>query len=544
MKESSIDIEEFEAEESSENITRDNDIEETNSDKKDDANKIEDYGPKVNEIDNGPKAKIDDGSKTKINDGSKAEAIDTKWNEINQMPDGPEKDQKMIEELVKDQNLFTALDSINDKAEMDYQKKAAIHFVNGLHSLEGKELDDDNKEKYIKLKDSLKNGKREKTAVHQEILQRIVSNYVKEVGKLIKESKKLKLDQMKNTCSYRDLLTGISWSQLSTAVMETERLPGRENLKERREASDALMAKLKSDEALKKVTLHLYENRHKLREDPEQEQVMRFTPIMPYINTVYCGVSELKSLEECIKKNEVSVKEYGEWKEKNAKEYEKIVTDYTKMKNQVINGNKQCGLEEQIRDKMGKLVEVIHTLEETGKPNSTQEYSTMMTALRDLKNRIADKPVAEWNVSFLQSAIENAYQVTSYYKSHKLRVGGLINRKGKRGRTRIEQAENAIELLKEMKESMAAMAGVWSKDMDQEKYKNLNDKLTKYELYRNDCADRKRFKDLGRNLMEVGILNKEGEKKKVEEKVQADKINIEKDNIIDTSSQKEKVPVK
>lgn len=507
MKESAIDIEEFEAEEVSENITRDNDI--------DDANKTEDYG-------------------------SKAEAIDTKWNEINQMPDGPAKDQKMIEELVKDQNLFTALDSIKDEAEMDYQKKAAIHFVNGLHSLEGKELDDDNKEKYIKLKESLKKGKREKTAVHQEILQRIVGNYLKEVGTLIEDNEKLSLDKMKNTCSYRDLLKGISWSQLFTAVMETERLPGRDNLKERREASDALMAKLKSDEALKKVIRHLYEKRYELRKVPEQEQVMKFTPIMPYVNTVYGDENELKALKECIEKNEASVKEYGKWKEENAKEYEEVVTNYTKMKNQVINYKKQCGLEEQIRDKMKKLVDVIHTLEETGKPNSTQEYSTMMTALRDLKTRIADKPVAEWNVSSLQSAIENAYQVTSHYKSHKLRVGGLINRKGKRGRTRIEQAGNAIDLLKQMKGPMGAMAGVWSKDMDQKKYENLKDKLTKYELYRNDCAHRKRFKDLGKDLMEVGILIKGGKEKKVE----TSKINIEKDNIIDMSSQEEKVPVK
>ncbi len=513
MKESAIDIEEFEAEEVSENITRDNDI--------DDANKIEDYGPKVNEI-------------------------DSKWNEIYRMPDGPAKDQKIIEELVKDQNLFTALDSIKDEAEMDYQKKAAIHFVNGLHSLEGKELDDDNKEKYIKLKESLKKGKREKTAVHQEILQRIVGNYVKEVGTLIEDNDKLSLDQMKNTCSYRDLLKGISWSQLFTAVMETERLPSRDDLKERREASDALMAKLKSDEALKKVIRHLYENRYKLSKDPEQEKVMKFTPIMPYVNTVYGDVNELKALKECIEKNEASVKEYGKWKEENAKEYEEVVKNYTKMKNQVINYKKQCGLEEQIRDKMKKLVDVIHTLEETGKPNSTQEYSTMMTALRDLKTRIADKPVAEWNVSFLQSAIENAYQVTSHYKSHKLRVGGLINRKGKRGRTRIEQAGNAIDLLKQMKGPkgpMGAMAGVWSKDMDQKKYENLKDKLTKYELYKNDCADRKRFKDLGKDLMEVGIVIKEGERREVKEKVKvkANEINVENENIIDTSSQRERV---
>lgn len=41
--------------------------------------------------------------------------------------------------------------------------------------------------------------------------------------------------------------------------------------------------------------------------------------------------------------------------------------------------------------------------------------------------------------------------------------------------------------------------------------------------------------------MEVGIVIKEGERREVKEKVKANEINVENENIIDTSSQRERV---
>lgn len=202
--------------------------------------------------------------------------------------------------------------------------------------------------------------------------------------------------------------------------------------------------------------------------------------------------------------------------------------------------------------------------ENTGLPNSSEQYSFMMKALTTFTDNPnwTNNPWV-WNFSLLKSQLFNALDLTKVYRDNKVERGGWISTGMERGSTRIKLAgeaigvmiklRNQLEKLEEAKEKydgidiINSKYGILSADNLNTTKELLENKrkaiLATYGEY-NDVAKRTKYgSEIPKLKNDAKEIKKVVEKRKIQLKSNVSsskkKINIEKKNIINDKKNNE-----
>ena len=367
-------------------------------------------------------------------------------------------------------------------------------------------------------------------------------------------------------------------STLKNASVQLLTIPKRENVKDWEEQQKDLKREMDAkhdwyeefgDENQKKQC----ENEMKAL----KEELFRKQDKKELVNIFKKKVTELES------KNDY-VTNYDEWKELNQSK--------DCLESKILNRDR-CRIQgETLKKSLEELEKLRIQLEETGKPNSSERYSTMMFALKLYTvDENLEKAPEKWNLDQLNERLRTALEKTTAYRDTKVERGGWISTGRERGATRIKLAGETIRILKKLQNQMNQLE-IAKEEYDKisfadSKYKisesdDLESKLTSFrktikmcqaghrkytnaderEKYASEIPklenDIKTIRNIAKErkielpqsleflkLPKVKVKNK-NEKKQIKNEniINKNSINEDKDIIIDTSSKPTRVPVK
>ena len=202
-----------------------------------------------------------------------------------------------------------------------------------------------------------------------------------------------------------------------------------------------------------------------------KEELFRKQDKKELVNIFKKKVTELES------KNDY-VTYYDEWKELNQSK--------DCLESKILNRDR-CRIQgETLKKSLEELEKLRIQLEETGKPNSSERYSTMMFALKLYTvDENLEKAPEKWNLDQLNERLRTALEKTTAYRDTKVERGGWISTGRERGATRIKLAGETIRILKKLQNQMNQL------EIAKEEYDKISFADSKYKISESDDLESK-----------------------------------------------------